>query len=325
MHSAFFRSTLQSLFLFLFVFLSGIGWISSSQLLAKEIDTSQQNDPKPAYQLDTDEKGAVRIQNLGSHHFPVSTHNARAQLLIDQGLNLAYAFNHAEAYRAFQEAARLEPALAIAYWGQALVLGPNINAVMELKDEPRALALTQKAVSLLDSVSAKERALILALSKRYTGVANERVVNNHAYAAVMGLAYAQFPEDHDIAMLYVESMMNLRPWNYWMPDGQPYEGTAEIVSITEDVLRKNPMHPGALHLYIHLIEPTNAPERAEAAADRLLTLMPDAGHMVHMSSHIYQRVGRYADSMKSNQLAIAADENYMAQCHAQGILSLIHI
>lgn len=318
-HSAFFRFTLQFLFLLLLVFFSGIGWISSSQLLAKEIETSQQNNPKLAYQLGADEDEVMRIQNLGSHRFPVSTHNARAQLLINQGLNLAYAFNHAEAYRAFQEAARLEPSLAMAYWGQALVLGPNINAVMEPADEPRALALIQKALSLLDSVSAKEHALILALSKRYTGVANERVANDHAYAAVMHLAYAQFPEDQDIAMLYVESMMNLRPWNYWMPDGQPYEGTAEIVSITEEVLRKNPMHPGALHLYIHLIEATNAPERAEAVADRLLTLMPDAGHMVHMSSHIYQRVGRYADSMKSNQLAIAADEHYMAQCHARGI------
>lgn len=320
MRSSFFQSMQCSLFFLLLIFLEGIGSINSSQLLAKEIDTARQNNRQSTHQLGINEESAIRIQNLGSHHFAVSTHNAQAQLFINQGLNLAYAFNHAEAYRAFQEAARLDPSLAMAYWGQALVLGPNINAAMEPADEPGALALIQKALLLLDdSVSTKERALILALSKRYTGTPVDRVANDHAYAAVMRLAYMQFPEDQDIAMLYVESMMNLRPWNYWMPDGQPYAGTNEIVSITEDVLKSNPKHPGALHLYIHLIEPTNTPERAEPAADTLLTLMPDAGHMVHMPSHIYQRVGRYADSMKSNQLAIAVDENYMMQCHPQGI------
>ena len=319
MWSSFFQSMQQSLFLLLLVFLSGISLISSSRLLAIEIDTPHQNNLQPAHQLSTNEESAVRIQNLGSHHFSVSTHNAQAQIMINQGLNLAYAFNHAEAYRAFQEAARLDPSLAMAYWGQALVLGPNINALMEPANEPSALALIQKALSLLDFSSMRERMLILALSKRYTGIPADRIANDQAYAAVMRLVYTQFPEDQDIAMLYVESMMNLRPWNYWMPDGQPYAGTTEIVSITEDVLKSNPKHPGALHLYIHLIEPTNTPQRAEMAADTLLTLMPDAGHMVHMPSHIYQRVGRYADSMRSNQLAIAADENYMVQCHPQGI------
>lgn len=275
--------------------------------------TDQINQPGPAGEL------PPKLQNLGPHIFPVSTKNLQAQLFMNQGLNLAYAFNHAEARRAFREAARLDPALAMAYWGQALVLGPNINAMMDPKEEQEALGLIQKAISLMATASPREQALIGALEKRYTGKAEQRNVNNQAYAEAMRKAYQRFPDDSDIAMLYVESMMDLRPWGYWMPDGQPYEGTAEIVAITEEVLHKKPKHPGALHMYIHLIEPTCTPERAEKAADTLLALMPAAGHVVHMSSHIYQRVGRYADSMKSNQLAIAADEDYLAQYQAQGI------
>ena len=131
--------------------------------------------------------------------------------------------------------------------------------------------------------------------------------------------HQRFPDDPDIAMLYVESMMDLRPWGYWMPDGRPHEGTAEIVALTERMISRYPKHPGALHMYVHLVEPTTTPERAEKAADTLLTLMPAAGHMVHMPSHIYQRVGRYADAMESNRLAVAADEDYIAQCRAQGL------
>lgn len=275
--------------------------------------------PDPAHQAGSMKQLAPRLLNLGPHTFPVSTKNPQAQLFMNQGLNLAYAFNHAEAYRAFREAARLEPALAMAYWGQALVLGPNINAMMEADKEVEAFELIQKAVSLMATASQREQALIRALKKRYTGKADKRAANDQAYTDTMRTAHQSFPEDLDIAMLYVESMMDLRPWGYWMPDGQPNEGTAEIVAITEEVMRKNPKHPGALHMYIHLMEPTNTPERAEQAADTLLTLMPAAGHTVHMPSHIYQRVGRYADAMKSNQLAIAADEDYLAHCQAQGI------
>ncbi len=267
---------------------------------------------------------APRLLNLGSHTFPVSTRNPLAQQYINQGLNLAYAFNHAEARRAFREAARLEPDLAMAYWGQALVLGPNINAMMEPNEEPQALEIVQKAKSLMANASPKEQALINALEKRYSGQTEHREANDRAYAQAMREVLQRFPHDEDVAMLYVESMMDLRPWGYWMLDGQPHEGTAEIVALTEEVLRRNPKHPGALHMYIHLIEPTSTPERAEQAADTLLTLMPAAGHLIHMSSHIYQRVGRYADSIKSNQLAIAADENYILQCQAQGLYPMVY-
>ncbi len=267
---------------------------------------------------------APRLQNLGPHTFPVSTTHAGAQRFMDQGLNLAYAFNHAEARRAFREAARLDPTLAMAYWGQALVLGPNINAVMEPNEEPHAYELIQKAQTLEARATPRERALIDALEQRYSGSADHRVANDQAYAAAMRAVHQQFPDDLDIAMLYVESMMDLRPWGYWMPDGQPHEGTKEIVALTEDVLRRHPTHPGALHMLIHLLESTSTPERAERAADLLMPLMPAAGHMVHMASHIYQRVGRYADAMHSNQLAIAADEDYITQCRAQGLYPMAY-
>jgi tetratricopeptide (TPR) repeat protein len=266
------------------------------------------------------------LQNLGSHTFPVSTQSKSAQQYINQGLNLAYGFNHAEAGRAFREAARLDPALAMAYWGQALVLGPNINAPMDPKDEAQALELVQKAVTIATTAetSPRERALIGALEKRYTGRPEQRAINDKAYANAMQKAHRYFPDDDDIATLYIESMMNIHPWDYWMRDGYSRVGTTEIVALTEEVIRRNPQHPGALHMYIHLVEPTNTPERAEKAADTLLTLMPSAGHMIHMSSHIYLRVGRYADAMKSNQLAIAADENYIAQSRAQGIYPMVY-
>lgn len=265
-----------------------------------------------------DDHVAPKLLNLGSHTFPVNTRNKTAQRYMNQGLNLSYAFNHAEAGRAFREAARLDPSLAMAYWGQALVLGPNINAPMEAKNEAPALEFVRKAASLAANAPPRERSLISALEKRYTGNAEQRKANDKAYANAMRDAHQRFPNDPDIAMLYVESMMDTIPWGYWMRDGYPREGTAEIVALTEDVLRRHPRHPGATHMYIHLVEPTNTPERAEKAADTLLTLMPDAGHVIHMPSHIYLRVGRYDDAIKSNQRAIAADERYLAQQREQG-------
>lgn len=267
---------------------------------------------------------APRLQNLGPHTFPVSTRHAGAQRFVNQGLNLAYAFNHAEARRAFREAARLDPSLAIAYWGQALVLGPNINAVMEPNEESHAYELVQQAKARLASASPRERALIEALEKRYSGKAADRTANDAAYAEAMRAVQARFPDDADIAMLYVESLMDLRPWGYWMPDGRPHQYTAEAVALTERILAKHPTHPGALHMLIHLVESTTTPERAEQAADTLMPLMPAAGHMVHMASHIYQRVGRYADAIRSNQLAVLADEDYITQCRAQGLYPMAY-
>ena len=265
---------------------------------------------------------APRLQNLGVHTFPVTTKNPRAQLFMNQGLNLAYGFNHAEAGRAFAEAARLDPLCAMAYWGQAFVLGPNINAPMNPEDEPKALELVQKAVALEDGASPRERAYIDALAARYTGKPEDRAKANKAFAAAMRKVVAAFPEDTDARTILAESLMDLRPWNYWTRDGRPYEETIEIQSSLEQVLARNRNHPGALHLWIHLWEPTDTPERAEAEADRLLPLMPGAGHIVHMPAHIYQRVGRHADVISSNILASKADEDYIAQCKAQGLYPL---
>ena len=265
---------------------------------------------------------APRLQNLGVHTFPISTSNDRAQLFMNQGVNLAYAFNHAEAARAFAEVARLDPANPMAYWGHALVLGPNINATMNPEDEPKALELVKQAVALKGKATPRERAFIDAVVARYTGKPEDRDKANRAFADAMRKTVQAFPDDTDARTIFAESLMNLRPWNYWTRDGLPYAETREAIASLETVLAKNPNHPGALHLWIHLWEPTDTPEKAEAEADRLLPLMPGAGHIVHMPAHIYQRVGRYEDVIKANRLAAKADEDYIAQCRAQGLYPL---
>ncbi|HUE86129.1 MAG TPA: hypothetical protein VMO26_08630 [Vicinamibacterales bacterium] len=265
---------------------------------------------------------APRLQNLGVHTFPVTTSVPRAQLFINQGVNLAYAFNHAEAARAFAEAARLDPNAAMAYWGHALVLGPNINAPMNPDDEPKAFELAQKAVALKGKASPRERAYIDAVAARYTGLPDDRQQADKAYVAAMERLIAAYPDDLDAQVLYAEALMDLMPWSYWTRDGQPHDGTQKIIRSLEQVIAKHEKHPGALHLWIHLWEATDTPERAEAEADRLLPLMPGAGHMVHMPAHIYQRVGRHADVIRVNQLAAKADEDYIAQCKAQGLYPL---
>ena len=281
-------------------------------------DTGDAPKPLPGQPL------APRLQNLGVHTFKVSTKNSRAQLFINQGVNLAFGFNHAEAARAFAEAARLEPELAMAYWGHALVLGPNINMPMAAESEPQAYELVQKAVALKAKATPRERAYIEALATRYTGKAEDRAAADRAFAKAMKALVAAYPEDLDARTMYAEALMDLRPWNYWTRDGLPYDETKEIIDELRRVLAKHPNHPGALHYWVHLWEATDTPERAEAEADRLVPLMPGAGHMVHMPAHIYQRVGRYADVIRVNELAAKADEDYIAQCRAQGIYPLAY-
>jgi tetratricopeptide (TPR) repeat protein len=264
---------------------------------------------------------APRLQNLGSHTFKVTTKSARAQQFINQGVNLVYGFNHAEAGRAFAEAARLDPTCAMAFWGQALVLGPNINAAMNADDEPKARELIQKAVSLKGRVTPRERDYIDALATRYTGQAADREKADRTFADAMRALAKKYPRDGDAATMFAESLMDLRPWNYWTRDGLPQQGTNEAIATLERVMAANPKHPGALHYWIHLWE-SKSPDRAEREADRLLPLMPGAGHMVHMPAHIFHRVGRYQDVVTSNQKAALADEDYLAQCRAQGIYPL---
>jgi tetratricopeptide (TPR) repeat protein len=267
---------------------------------------------------------APRLQNLGAHKFPVTTRSAKAQAFVNQGVNLAYGFNHAESGRAFREAARLDSTCAMAYWGQALVLGPNINAPMDPADEPKARGLADQAMQRRLTASARDRALIEALDRRYRGNAAARAAADSAYATAMDAVARRFPKDDDVLALWAESAMDLRPWNYWRPDGTPYPGTNLIRERIETVMKRSPNHPGALHYYIHLMEPTHEAVLAEPAADRLLTLMPAAGHIVHMPSHIYQRIGRYADAVRSNELAVLADEDYITQCRAQGLYPMAY-
>jgi tetratricopeptide (TPR) repeat protein len=261
---------------------------------------------------------APHLTGLGDHAFPVTTRSKQAQQFMNQGLALTYGFNHQEAGRAFREAARLDPECAMAYWGQALVLGPNINIPMAADSEPKAYELVQKAVALKSKASSREAAYIDALAQRYSGKPDDRKERDRAYADAMREVHNKYPEDLDAATLFAESLMDLRPWNYWTSDLQPYPETTEIVTTVEQVLKQDVNHPGANHYYIHVME-LPSPEQAEAAADRLRNLMPGAGHIVHMPAHIYQRVGRYADASAANQRAILADEGYIAQCRAQGI------
>jgi pimeloyl-ACP methyl ester carboxylesterase/tetratricopeptide (TPR) repeat protein len=263
---------------------------------------------------------APELSGLGTLHVPVSTKVPRAQRYFDQGMRLLYAFNHAEAIRAFREAARLDAGLAMAYWGQALALGPNLNAPMSRDNGREAYAAVQRALGMASGVTTRERALIEALAVRYApDGAGDRPALDRAYAAAMQNVAGRFPIDPDIQTVFADAQMNTMPWDYWLKDGSSKPETARTLEVLERVIARFPDHPGALHYHIHLLEASPDPDRAEKSADRLGGLMPAAGHMVHMPAHIYLRVGRYADAAEANERAIRADEDYLAQCQAQGL------
>jgi tetratricopeptide (TPR) repeat protein len=265
---------------------------------------------------------APLLEGLGDHHFPVTTQIPEAQVFFDQGLRLTYAFNHSEALRAFKEAARLDPNNAMAYWGWALVLGPNLNLPMVPDVAPQAYEAIQQAVALKDKVSERERAYIEALSKRYSeNPKADRTPLDRSYAQAMKVLATRYPDDEDADTLYAAALMNLSPWDYWNLDGSPKGNTEEIINTLQSVVDRNPRHPGALHYYIHAVEMVH-PEKGEKPADQLAGLTPGAGHLVHMPSHIYMRVGRYADSYEANRRAVTADENYITQCRSQNIYPL---
>jgi len=249
--------------------------------------------------------------NLGSHHYPLSIRDPRAQAYFDQGLRLYYAFNHQEAIRAFRHAAALDPSCALCHWGEALAWGPNINLPMDREAGLMAWAALQRARATLASASAKERDLIQALSVRYVAdPAEERSSLDAAWAEALRQLVGRYPDDMDLRTLHAEALMNLSPWRYWNKDGSARENTGEILKQLETVLQTTPNHPGANHFYIHAIEELH-PERAVEAAERLAGLMPGAGHIVHMPGHIYVRVGRYRDAISANEHAIHADETYI--------------
>ncbi len=269
---------------------------------------------------------APLLSGLGDHSHPVTTDSPRVQKFFDQGLNLVFAFNHAEAIRAFREAARLDPDCAMTYWGMALAHGPNINRRMGEEDAKSAYEAIQKALSLKSGATQEERDYIDAMAVRYSSdPAAERLEFDKAYAEAMGSLSSKYPDDLDAATMHAAAIMNVRPYaghEYWNKDGSPREGTEEFLSILESVRTRNPDHAGGQHYYIHAVEASQDPELALQSADRLAQLMPGAGHMVHMPSHIYIRVGRYADASESNVAAVAVDEDYIVQCAAQGIYPL---
>lgn len=250
--------------------------------------------------------------NLGTLHHPITTTSEQAQQYFDQGLRLVYAFNHEEAIRAFEEAARLDPTAAMAYWGIALALGPNINAPMAKADERRAWEALQKARAQVPHVSPAEQRYIEALGKRYSAKGGSRAALDKAYANVMRTVWQQSPDDPDAGTLFAEAMMDLRPWDFWTADGRSQPGTDEIVSTLETILARHPDHPGACHYYIHAVEASSKPERALDCADRLPALMPGAGHLVHMPAHIYIRLGKYHEAAERNAHAAHVDKEYLA-------------
>lgn len=271
---------------------------------------------------DAEEPIAPVLEGLGDHHFPVTTTSAESQKYFDQGLKLTYAFNHSEALRSFKEAARLDPQNAMAYWGWALVLGPNINLPMTEDVVAQAFRASRRALALAERVSEREQAYIEALAKRYAeDPTADRKLLDQAYARAMGELVERYPGDLDAATLYAAALMNLSPWDYWNLDGSPRGQTDDVLSTLQSVVDRDPEHAGALHYYIHTVEARH-PERGEEHADRLAGLMPGAGHIVHMPSHIYMRVGRFADSYKANRRAVEADHQYITQCRAQGIYPL---
>jgi predicted Zn-dependent protease len=254
----------------------------------------------------------VVYRDLGTVTFKAGTRDARAQVWFDQGVRLLIAFNHAEAIRAFREAQKLDPACALCYWGEALALGPNINAPMAPEAQAPALAALAKAVEHAKSAPARDRALIEALAQRYSADPKaERGALDAAYAAAMKQVAARYPAEDTIQTLYAEALMDTQPWDYWEAGGAKPKGHgAAIVGTLETVLKRNPNHPGAIHLYIHAVEASTKPERALPHAKRLESLMPGAGHIVHMPAHIYYRVGMYRESLEINKRAMAADERY---------------
>ena len=251
--------------------------------------------------------------DLTTSPFPLTTADPQARKYFSQGLLLTYGFNHAGAVRSFREAQRLDPTCAMCWWGEAVALGPNINAPMDDRDRDAALAAMDRAMALREQASPMERALIEAVAKRYARDPKvDRAALDGAYADAMLEVARRFPADDDVAVLAAEAVMDTSPWNYWEPDKKtPVGRSGEAVRLVETVIARNPGHVQAGHLYIHLLEAADA-QRAEAAADRLGTpTAPSAGHLVHMPSHIYQARGRYADSMRVNVAAARADEAYI--------------
>jgi tetratricopeptide (TPR) repeat protein len=277
---------------------------------------AQVRHPAPAEQESA--RPAELTPGLDQHHHPIATHNPEAQRFFDQGLTLVYGFNHDEAVRYFRRAAELDPKSPMPLWGIALALGPNYNMDVDPQREKAAYEAIQEALSLAANAPENERAYVEALATRYSSDPKADLKKLAVdYKNAMGELAKRYPDDLDAATLYAESMMDLHPWQLWTKDGKPAEGTEEIISVLESVLQRDPEHAGANHYYIHTLEASPYPERALPSARRLETLVPAAGHLVHMPSHIYMRTGNYDAAARSNEAAVKADQYYLEATKTQ--------
>jgi len=266
---------------------------------------------------------APLFDNLGTLNFPITTNSELVQKYFNQGVILAYGFNHEEAFRSFEEVARLDPNSAMAYWGMAYVLGPNINFPMDAGVVHTSYEAILKAISLLDDESQREKDFVMALSERYSAeVMEDRTPLDSAYSDAMRELVNNYPDDLDAATMYAESIMDLHPWDYWLTDGTPQPWTPELLAVLESVIERNSDHHGANHLYIHAIEASKNPQGGLASADKLKFLAPGAGHLVHMPSHIFIRTGKYHKGSLANIRAVKSDEEYINQCNQQGFYPL---
>jgi len=279
-------------------------------------------------ELEAPETGAQLFPELGPHRRPITTDSSEAQAYFDQGLTWMYSFNHDEAIRAFTRAAELDPDCAMAWWGVSVCEGPNYNdPEMTEKRSTAAWAALQKALEHIDKTTPAERALIEALTRRYADPwPEDRSELEQAYADAMAEVWATYPEDSDVGTLYAEALMVRTPWKLYTEDGEPKPDTGLIVDTLQRAMELDPSNPGAKHLYIHAVEPSKDPDRGLVAADTLSELVPNAGHLLHMPSHIYVKTGRWEQAITQNQKAVRADAAYRERSPDQGLqyLYMVH-
>lgn len=300
-------------------------------LLSFNFACAQHHDKNSKQQVEVENKlfsGQIAplLEGMGELHFPISTNDTLAQQFFDQAMMLSYGFNHKEAERSFRQVAKLDPENAMAWWGVALVQGPNINSAMMPEAVPVAWEALQNALKFKENASPREQAYIEALAKRYIKTPMEdRSSLDKAYAEAMGKLAKKYPDDLHAQVLYAEAMLDLHPWDYWKQNGEPQPWTPEILRVLESVLERNPYHAGANHFYIHALEASQTPEKALPSANRLRKLVPGAGHLVHMPAHIYIRTGDYHEGTLANLRAIASDDAYITQCRQQGIYAIAYM
>jgi tetratricopeptide (TPR) repeat protein len=280
-----------------------------------ELLFAQHGSPRPGKTAD------LNLTAVGRQHHPIHTKSSEAQEYFDQGMTLIYGFNHEEAARAFEKAGQLDPTSPMPWWGIALAVGPNYNLDVDAEREKKAFEAIEAARKLAGSAPRIEQDYVNALAARYSSQASpdyKKLARD--YAAQMRELARKYPDDLDAATLFAESLMNLNPWKLWSLDGRPGENTEEIVRVLESVLERDPTHAGANHYYIHAVEASPSPQRALPSAARLEDLVPKAGHLVHMPSHIYSRVGYFSDAAQSNVKAIEADRSYAQEAERGGSL-----